>query len=309
VGKAINKKFFGDDSDYDIRVDFYKDGGSVPGFIVKQTGTKRFICEDATGFRQICYLVAKAPGDLSAGEASITVTWNGDTYYASKIQQHLVTINGGQVPWSFNSTLNPDTAVIQDFGNAPVLYLSTNSYITFGEGSDEYEDLGADVPTLPKIMIGGGDNSLQIMYYGSTGSAPNRVYIVRYQGTDSTGGDPEDPNMVIEYHFPEANKDQIEVHIVSNANGTGAYSGVASASASLASFPSVDPGDAYVWDDTAQTLTAITLAEHGTTGLTELNIDNPPSGEPPYDNWEEDDGHVGFFIPWTVRFNGTDWNA
>jgi hypothetical protein len=308
VGKAINKKFFGDDSDYDIRVDFYKDGGNVPGFIVKQTGTRRFICQDATGFRQICYLVAKAPGDLSAGEASITVTWNGDTYYASKIQQHLVTINGGQVPWSFNSTLNPDTAVIQDFGNAPVLYLGTNNYITFGEGSDEYDNLAVDLPELPKIMVSAGDNSLQLMYYGVTGSAPNRTYIVRYQGTDATGGDPESPNIITEYHFPEANNDQIEIHIVSNANYPGGISMVASADTELASMDAA-PGNAFRWDDTAQTLTAITLAEHGTVGLTELNIDSDPPGEPPYDDWSEDDGYVGFFVPWTVRFNGTDWNA
>jgi hypothetical protein len=311
VGKAINKKFFGDDSDYDIRVDFYKDddSGVVSGFIFKQTGTKRFICEDTTGFRQTCYLVAKDPVDLNVGEMSITVSWNGDTYYASKIQQRLVTINGGQVPWSFDDVLNPGTAVIQDFKSAPVLYLGTNNYITFGEGSEEYNDLAVDNPSLPKIVVGGDDNSLQIMYYGVTGTAPNRVYIVRYQGTDSTSGDYQNPNMVVEYHFPEANTDQIEIHIVSNARGFGDYSGVATADTELAAFPSVDAGDAYVWDDTAQTLTAITFNEYGTAGLTQLDIYDDPSGQPPYDDWDEDDGYVGFFVPWTVRFNGIDWKV
>lgn len=311
MGHAINKKFFGDDSITDnILVYFNKDGSAVPGFIVKQTGSNRFICEDSAGDRRVCYLVAKVSGDLDLGEMCIVVTWDGNSYPVSKIQQHLVTINGGQVPWSFNTSLNPGTALVQEYGLAPVLYLGTNSYITFGEGSDEYEDLAADEPPLPKIVVGGDDNSLQYMYYGAIGSAPNRTYIVRYQGTDGTGGDPEDPNMIIEYHFPEANNDQIEIHIVMNELGMGDYSGVASADTELAAFPSVDAGDAYVWDDTAQTLTPITFNEHGTSGLSLFDLDGAEGGgEPPYDDWSEDDGFVGFFIPWTVRFNGTDWSA
>jgi hypothetical protein len=147
------------------------------------------------------------------------------------------------------------------------------------------------------------------MYYGVTGTAPNRVYVVRYQGTDDTSGDYQNPNMIVEYHFPEANNDQIEIHIVSNARGVGDYSGVATANTELAAFPTVDAGDAYVWDDTAQTLTPITFNEYGTAGLTELDIYDDPSGEPPYDDWSEDDGFVGFFIPWTITFNGTNWSA
>lgn len=308
MGRAINKKFFGDSDAYDIRVDFYKDGGSVPGFIVKQTGTTRFICSDSAGDRRLCYLVAKNPGDLNPGEMCITVNWDGNDYQVSKITQHKVTINGGEVPWSFDRDLNPGTAQIQDYTQAPVLYLGTNSYITFGEGADDYEDLSYEWPSLPKIMVSSADNSLQYMYYGAIGTAPNRTYIVRYQGDNSTGTDPEDSDMIIEYHFPEAHNDQIEIHIVSNARYDGGYSGVASADTELASMDAA-PGNAFLWDDTAQTLTPIPLDEHGTSGLTLFDLDGNEGGGPPYDDWSEDDGFVGFFIPWTVRFNGTDWSA
>lgn len=309
MGRAINKKYFGDDAITDnILVYFYNNGSAVPGFIVKQTGSTRFICEETNGDRKLCYLVAKAPGDLNEGEMSIAAVWDGNTYYASKIEQHLVTINGGQVPWSFSTALNPGTAQLSEFGLAPVLYLGTNSYITFGEGSDEYEDLASDMPPLPKIMVDADDNSLQVMYYGAIGSAPNRTYIVRYEGTDSTGGDAGDPNMVIEYHFPEANPDRIQIHIVENARNGGGYSAIASADTELATF---DPtaGNAYEWDDGAQTITPITLNEHGTSGLDMFDLDSEPPNEPPYDDWSEDDGFVGFFIPWTITFNGTNWSA
>ncbi len=133
MGHGINKKFFGDDSITDnILVYFFKDGGAVPGFIVKQTGSTRFICEDSAGDRRLCNLVAKVSGDLNVGEMCIVVNWDGNTYPVSKIQQHLVTIEGGQVPWSFNTSLNPGTALVQEYGLVPVLYLGTNSYLTCG---------------------------------------------------------------------------------------------------------------------------------------------------------------------------------
>lgn len=254
-------------------------------------------------------MVAKNAGDLGPGEMCISVDWDGNTYQVSKIQGHLVTINGGQVPWSFDSNLNPGTAQVQDFQSAPVLFLGTNSYITFGGSSSEYSDLNYDEPLYPKIMVGGDDNSLQKMYYGVTGTAPNRMYVVRYQGTDSTSGDPDNPNMIIEYHFKETNKDQIEIHIVRNDRGSGDYSGVASSNTELAVFPSAELGDAYVWDDTAQTLTPITLDEYGTSGLDLITFDGGEGGGNPWDDLDEDDGYAGFFIPWTITFNGTDWSA
>lgn len=309
MGRSIDKMFFGDSGNTNILVYFYKDGNAVQGFIVKQTGSNRFVCSNGGSTRETCYLVPKNSVDLGPGEMCISVDWDGNTYQVSRIQGHLVTINGGQVPWSFDSNLNPGTAQVQDFQSAPVLYLGTNSYITFGGSSSEYSDLAYDEPTLPKIMVGGADNSLQKMYYGVTGTAPNRMYVVRYQGTDSTSGDPDNPNMIIEYHFKEANNDQIEIHIVMNSGGMGDYSGVASANAELAAFPSVNAGDAYVWDDSAQTLTPIALDEYGNSGLDLIDFYNNIGGDYPYNDIDEDDGYAGFSIPWAITFNGTTWSA
>lgn len=309
VGHGINKNYFGDIGNTNILVQFYGEAGAVPGFIVRQKGSSRFICEDSQGNRKLCELVLKPSFALNPGEMCIEANWNGDVYFVSKIQQHLVTIGGGQVPWSFDSNLNPGTAQIQDYGQAPVLYLGTNSYITFGEGADDYDSLSYDNPPLPKIMVDADDNSLQYMYYGAVGSAPTRLYVVRYQGDSSTGTSPQNSDMIIEYHFPEAHKDRIQIHIIENGRNGGGYSAIASADTELATF---DPtaGNAFEWDDTAQTLTPIALNEHGTSGLSFFDLDGSEGGgEPPYDDWSEDDGFVGFFVPWTVRFNGTDWSA
>ena len=102
--------------------------------------------------------------------------------------------------------------------------VGTNSYITFGGGSSVYSSLGAANPALPKIMISSGDVSCQRIYYGVSGSAPNRTYRVRWEGTNSTSGTLGSPNMVWEAVFYEATPAQIDIQIGANANGTRTFS-------------------------------------------------------------------------------------
>lgn len=101
------------------------------------------------------------------------------------------------------------------------VYIGTNSYITFTAGSTLYNNLGASVPALPKIMLTARDNSAQRIYYGVTGSAPNRTYRVRWEGTNATSGTLGSPNMVWEATFYENAPAQIDIQIGVNANGPG----------------------------------------------------------------------------------------
>lgn len=98
------------------------------------------------------------------------------------------------------------------------VYAGTNSYLTFGGGSTAYEDLSASEPALPKIMISAADNSAQRIYYGVVGSAPNRTYRVRWEGTNTTGGELGSPNMVWEATFYENAAAQIDIQIGVNAS-------------------------------------------------------------------------------------------
>jgi hypothetical protein len=98
------------------------------------------------------------------------------------------------------------------------VYVGTNSYLTFGGGSEAYGDLDPSNPALPKIMISARDNSAQRIYYGVVGSAPNRTYRVRWEGTNSTSGTLGDPNMVWEATFYENAANQIDIQIGVNAN-------------------------------------------------------------------------------------------
>jgi hypothetical protein len=97
------------------------------------------------------------------------------------------------------------------------VYIGTNSYLTFSAGSSVYNGLSASNPALPKIMISAADNSAQRIYYGVAGSAPNRTYRVRWEGTNATSGTLGNPNMVWEATFYENAATQIDIQIGVNA--------------------------------------------------------------------------------------------
>lgn len=103
------------------------------------------------------------------------------------------------------------------------IYVGTNSYITFGAGSNAYSGLGFDNPAAQKIMISASDNSCQRIYYGTEGSSPNRTYRVRFEGTNSTSGTLGSPNMVWEAVFYENTPNQIDIQIGSNARVTSQF--------------------------------------------------------------------------------------
>ena len=115
--------------------------------------------------------------------------------------------------WILNLPFN-----VSYLGNSyNTIYVGTNHYLTFTAGSSQYLYLGASNPNLPKIMWSCDDNSVQRIYYGVEGVAPNRTYRVRLEGVASTSGVVGFPNMVNEYVFYEAVPAQIDLQLGVNA--------------------------------------------------------------------------------------------
>jgi len=100
------------------------------------------------------------------------------------------------------------------------IYVGTNHYITFTAGSLVYSSLGPSNPNLPKIMWSCADNSVQRIYYGAEGTAPNRTYRVRVEGNGGTTGTLGSPNMVCEWVFYEATPTQIDLQLGANNRKT-----------------------------------------------------------------------------------------
>lgn len=112
--------------------------------------------------------------------------------------------------------------------NYTTFYVGTNSYLTFNAGSTVYSGVSPTNPALDKILITAADNSCQRIYYGTEGTAPNRTYRVRYEGTAKNSGTLGNPNLLWESVFYENNPNRLDIQFGQNsrwpmANG---YSGI-----------------------------------------------------------------------------------
>jgi len=102
------------------------------------------------------------------------------------------------------------------------IYPSTNFYLTFGGGSTVWSGVSITNPALPKIMWCARDNSVQRIYYGTEGVAPNRTFRVRQEGTSTTFGTVGSPTMVCEWTFYENTPSRIDLQTgINSAKTTG----------------------------------------------------------------------------------------
>ena len=101
MGRPLNKRNFGvagvgpTAGGSEIKVNFHNGTAVKEGYIVKQKGSKRFVCEEiGTGGEFTCTLkTGILPAALSAGEMSISVQGNdAETYGVSKITGRKVTV-------------------------------------------------------------------------------------------------------------------------------------------------------------------------------------------------------------------------
>lgn len=118
MGRPINKRFFGANAVDNIRIRFHNGTSSVDGSIVKQKGSKKFLCVDASGNQATCSLVSIADGSLATGEMSIKVKNDaGSVVYVTKISSHKVTASDGATyPWNFSASTSDATVQTEEAG-------------------------------------------------------------------------------------------------------------------------------------------------------------------------------------------------
>jgi len=111
-------------------------------------------------------------------------------------------------------------------GDDAYLNVSSNSFVVFGGGpvlgfNKEPQPTG---PSARKIVISGSDLSARKVYTQTTGSTPNRIFRIRWEGHNAPeGGDVNNPTMIWEMKFFEATNNRIELHVGSNANYRGEF--------------------------------------------------------------------------------------
>ena len=137
MGRPLNKRFFGKEgvgptaSGNEIKVNFHNGSGVKEGYIVKQKGSKKFVCEEIeTAGEFTCVLkTGVLPAALSAGEMSISFKMDdSETYGVSKISGKKATLvkpsasgsnayDGLSVPWNFSTSTSDGAAEVEEAGD------------------------------------------------------------------------------------------------------------------------------------------------------------------------------------------------
>ena len=175
MGRPLKKALFGADNDSvspnNIKVQFHNGTSSVKGYIVRQRSNLKFLCKDVDGNQAVCKLVAKASGDLQAGEMSITVKYDDNTVrQVVKIAKNLVTVAyagtnvvtggthgssiNGQAGWTFGTSTSDQKWQIEEAGTNAAMASSTDL-----EGDDVVIPAGMD-RNEPLAGSGGSNNTV-----------------------------------------------------------------------------------------------------------------------------------------------------
>lgn len=124
MGRPLNKRYFGPPTagGNEIKVQFHNGTASVNGWIVKQKGSKRFLCTNGTVSR-LCKLSTKASSLLLAGEMSITVKTDATTVLqVTKISAKKVTLeNGTVIAWNWSNSTTDGKVEMEEAGDDTVI--------------------------------------------------------------------------------------------------------------------------------------------------------------------------------------------
>ena len=109
MGRPLNKRYFGEGDGVaeKFRVRFHNGTEGVVGYIVRQRGSKRFLCSDGTESR-VCSLVNKPIDSLAAGEMTLSVLDDDENLFrVMKITAKKLTTNTGfTTPWNWTDLRN-----------------------------------------------------------------------------------------------------------------------------------------------------------------------------------------------------------
>ena len=137
MGRPLNKRLFGTPTaaGSEIKINFHNDTAVKEGYIVKQVGSKKFVCEEieTPGLFTCTLTTGKLPAPLAEGEMAISFKMDDEeTYTVSKIAGRKVTLSapsatgsnaydGKSVPWNFATSLVDGAAQVEEAGINNVL--------------------------------------------------------------------------------------------------------------------------------------------------------------------------------------------
>ena len=137
MGRPLNKRLFGaagvgpTAAGNEIKVNFHNGTAVKEGYIVKQKGSKKFVCEEieTPGLFTCTLTTGKLPAALTEGEMAISFKMDdAETYTVSKITGRKATLSapsatgtnlydGTSVPWNFSTSVADGAAQVEEAGD------------------------------------------------------------------------------------------------------------------------------------------------------------------------------------------------
>ena len=144
MGRPLNKRLFGTPTagGNEIKVQFHNGTASVNGWIVKQKGSKKFVCTDGI-VERTCVLVDEASAAIAAGEMSIVVKDDaGAVKQVIKIAGRKVTLDTGEsIAWNFSAATDDGAVEMEEAGDDNVI-----------DGAADEDDFEVDDPAAIIIV-------------------------------------------------------------------------------------------------------------------------------------------------------------
>lgn len=166
MGRPINKRYFGEGAGNQIKVRFKTGGTEYDGYIVKQTGSKRFKVSDGT-HTITGYLVNKSTGGLDNGDIIINVLTDAGTYVqATKLYNRVaITEDNVKIKWNFAADQADGAVRVADVEGSNTLT------ITITQQPLPLAVTGGDPATFTVSASGVGDLAYQWQVDSGTGFA------------------------------------------------------------------------------------------------------------------------------------------
>jgi hypothetical protein len=172
MGRPVNKKYFGSGSGNQIKVRFKTGGTEYNGYVVKQTGSKRYKVSDGT--RTITgYLVNKSNGGLANGDIVINVLNDAGSFVqVTKLFNRVaITEDSTKIAWNFTASESDSAVQMQDV-EGPTIVILTQPADTLVDLSESSTDTAVFTINITGVPESSASYQWQVQE-GGTGSWTN----------------------------------------------------------------------------------------------------------------------------------------
>lgn len=208
TGVATSTAYMGSSSEGGGQL-FGGDTESPNGILLNSGRRITTTSNDTVSVTSITYSAPTTAGLTADSTPSIGMTFSGYDYY---------NYNGF---WDVVLPFNINFGSLQ----TDEVFINTNSYVTFGSRPtnqnydwDIYNQYTQSEPPMPKMFILSSDGTGQKIWTGVFGTAPNRTYKIRFEGTSGYGFATDTSTIIWELTFYEASPYQIDLQTAINSH-------------------------------------------------------------------------------------------